>query len=274
VLDGARVHAGAALRRRATWWTGAAWPVTGPFFGLVLFHLFARAGQLPPDAVAQVLPPALPGRVLAGYVPYGAAYLLVLGAVLVGNEYRWSTVTTLLVQRPGRVRLVLAQSAALAAVAALVVAAEFALCAATSWVIAGIEGAPPTGPPPGAVLVSLAACWLVGTTSALIGALLAHALRGPAGAVGIGLGWLLAVETVVRGLLGLLPGTGWAADLLLGPAVGTLAVALGEAPMAGPFGIGEGGPVAGALAVVLGWAVLAVALTALLVHRRDEVGRG
>ncbi|MCO1656620.1 ABC transporter permease subunit [Pseudonocardia humida] len=278
VLDGAAVHLGAMLRRRATWWACGAWVVAGPFFGLVVLYLVVSLGGIPEPAASQVLagllPPALPGTVASGYVPYAAPYLLVLGAVLVGNEYRWGTVAVLLVQRPGRARLVLAQALALVVVVGAAVLAEYAVAAGVSATIAALEGAGATGPPGGALLASLAACWLAGSVFALVGVLLAHALRSPAGAIGVGLVWVLVVETAVRGLLAVLPGVGWVQDLLLGPAVGTLAVALGAPAVDASFGVGPGGDPVAAVAVLLGWAVLAVGLSALLVRRRDVPARG
>jgi ABC-2 type transport system permease protein len=275
-LDDVAAHVGALLRRRATLWIGGAWAVLGPAFGMVVPYLVLRSGGIPAASagplLAGLLPAALPGSVLAGYTPYGGAYLLLLGAVLVGNEYRWGTAATLLVLRAGRPRTVLSQAVALVLVAAGAALVEFALCALTAVVIGALEGSAPAGPEVGAVLVSLAAAWLAGSAFALVGALLAHATRSPAAAVGIGLVWVLGVETAVRGLLAAL-GPAWAVDGLLGPAVGALAIGLGEPAVDAPFGVGRGGSPVAAVVVLLGWSVAAAALSALVVARRDVASR-
>jgi hypothetical protein len=271
-LDDVAAHAGALLRRRATLWIGGAWAVLGPALGMVVPYLVLRSGRIPAESAAPLLagllPAALPASVLAGYTPYGGAYLLLLGAVLVGNEYRWGTVATLLVQRAGRPRTVLSQAAALVLVVAAAVLAEFALCALTAGLIGALEGAAPVGPEPAAVLTSLAAAWLAGSAFALVGALLAHATRSPAAAVGIGLVWVLGVETAVRGVLAAV-GAGGVEAGLLGPAVGALAVGLGTPSTDAPIGVGSGGSPAVAVAVLVAWAAVAAALAALVVARRD-----
>jgi hypothetical protein len=276
VLDDVITHAAALLRRRATWWIGGAWVVLGPVLGMVVPYLVLRSGGIPagaaPAVLAAVAPASLPASVLAGYTPYGGAYLLLLGAVLIGNEYRWGTVATLLVQRAGRVRVVLSQVVAVVLVVAVAVVAEFALCAVTAVLIGAVEGAAPIGPEPGAVLASVAAAWLAGSAFALLGVLLAHATRSPAAAVGIGLVWVLGVETAVRGLLAAV-GAGGAADVLLGPAVGAMAIGLGEPVAGAPIGVGRGGSPAVAVVVLIGWVVVAAALSVLLVGRRDVGAR-
>jgi ABC-2 type transport system permease protein len=269
-VDDLAAHAGALVRRRATLWIGAAWAVLGPVLGMVVPYLVVRSGAMPAEAagpvLAGLLPAALPGSMLAGYTPYGGAYLLLLGAVLVGNEYRWGTVATLLVQRAGRVRTVLSQVVALVLVVAGVVLAEFASSAVTAVVIGALEGGAPDGPQPGAVLASLAAAWLAGSAFALVGVLLAHLTRSPAAAVGIGLVWLLGVESAVRGLLSVL---GVVAGGLTGSAVGALAVGLGAPAVDAPIGVGAGGSPVVAVLVLLAWAGAAAGLSALVVGRRD-----
>ena len=143
-------------------------------------------------------PENLVPNLIPGYPNVGAPIALILGALAVGSEYGWSTFKTVLTQRPGRTALFFGKLLALGVVLALLVVLTFATAAASSLVVAVLASAPVKGPPLGELVRALGAGFLILTTWAAFGALLATLLRSTA--LSIGLVYSLVLETVIFNL--------------------------------------------------------------------------
>jgi ABC-2 type transport system permease protein len=143
-------------------------------------------------------PENLVPNLIPGYPNVGAPIALILGALAVGSEYGWSTFKTVLTQRPGRTALFFGKLLALGVVLALLVVLTFATAAASSLLVAVLAGAPVKEPPLGELVRALGAGFLILTTWAAFGALLATLLRSTA--LSIGLVYSLVLETVIFNL--------------------------------------------------------------------------
>jgi ABC-type transport system involved in multi-copper enzyme maturation permease subunit len=279
VKDVVRAELLSARKRPGVWVVGGAWTGLALAFGMVVpYIVWLAVRNRPPGSAGdpdKLIGGLLPDRFLAGtvdlYPMFGSALMLILGAVLVGGEYRWGTWGTLLVQRPGRRTAVLAKASAVAVVLLCVTVLVVACAAAASAAAAGLSGRGAHWPGAATLLGGVGAAWLISMAAAALGMFLAILLRATGAAIGVGLLWLLALENLVSGLAGVLPALHWPQRLLIGPSAGSLATALdptGTVDSAVPGVVSVSGPVT-ASAVLAGYVVVCVGLSALLMSRRD-----
>ncbi|WP_336033751.1 ABC transporter permease [Geodermatophilus sp. FMUSA9-8] len=263
------------LRRRpATWVLLGLWPALQLVFSLLIPYISYTRGSSyegsPPEVLlASTLPDRLVGNALSGLPLFGGALLLTLGALLAGSEYGWGTLKSLLAQGPRRTTVLAGQLLALVTVLAATVALSFALTAAVSAAIAGAESAPADWPGLAELARGFGGGLLVATTWGALGVLLGTALRGTALAIGLGLVWVLAVESLVVNVAAPLLGFFDALQRgLPGVNAGSLVAALagGDVRTPGVVAVVDGGQAAWVLAAFL---AAATALTALLLARRD-----
>ena len=110
-------------------------------------RLGVRPREAPRQCAARAFCPA------TGLYPlFGSAMMLLLGTILIGGEYRWGTLGTLLTQGPSRAATVLAKWAAVAAAALCVVVALFAALAVASLIVAEALGKPVRWPDAATIL--------------------------------------------------------------------------------------------------------------------------
>ncbi|MEU2347831.1 ABC transporter permease subunit [Modestobacter sp. NPDC049651] len=264
------------LRRPATWVLLGLWPSLQLVFSTVIPYSSYRRGSAyegssPEALLAQVLPDRLVENALSGLPLFGGALLLTLGALLAGSEYGWRTLGTLLTQGPRRRSVLTAQLLALLVVLAGTVVVSLLVTAVASRAIAGIESAPVAWPSAARLTAGFGGGLLIALTWGVLGMLLGTALRGTALPVGLGLVWVLAVENLVVNVAAPLLGFFDAAQAALpGVNAGSLVAAL-----AGPGATlrtpGVAATVGGTQAALVlgGFLVAAVALTGLLLVRRD-----
>jgi ABC-2 type transport system permease protein len=268
-----------ARKRPGVWVVGGAWTGLALAFGMIVPYIVWLAVRNRPRGSAgdpeKLIGGLLPDRFLSGtvdlYPMFGSALMLILGAVLVGGEYRWGTWGTLLVQRPGRVSAVLGKAAAVAVVLLCVTVLVVACSAAASAGAAGLSGRSAPWPGVATLLGGIGAAWLVSMAAASLGMFLAILLRATGAAIGVGLMWLLAVENLVSGLAGILSALEWPQRLLIGPSAGSLATALdptGKVNTSIPGVVSVSGPVTASV-VLAAYVVVCLGLSALLVSRRD-----
>ena len=244
--------------------------------GLTFTYLVPYAGYVggtdgPPGSdrgLAAILPDQLVGNSLGGLPVFAGAIALVIGVLAVGGEYGWGTWKTVLVQGPSRLTVYAGKLVGVAVATFVLVAATFVAGAVTSAVIATVEDRPLSWPAASDLVLGYASGWLIATMWAVLGVLLAVALRGVALPIGLGLVWVLAVQNLLAGIAA--PLLHWVADLqtgLPGPNAGSLAAAFGatdDTPgVAALVGGGQAALVVGAYLV--GFA----ALGGLLLRRRD-----
>ena len=252
--DVVRAELLSARKRPGVWVVGGAWTGLAVAFGMVVpYVVWLAVRNRPPGSAGdpeKLIGGLLPDRFLAGtvdlYPMFGSALMLILGAVLVGGEYRWGTWGTLLVQRPGRGTAVLAKASAAAVVLLCVTVLVVGCSAAASSAAAGLSGRGAHWPGAATLLGGVGAAWLISMAAAALGMFLAILLRATGAAIGVGLLWLLALENLVSGLAGVLPALHWPQRLLIGPSAGSLATALdptGTVDSAVPGVVSVSGPV-------------------------------
>lgn len=152
------------------------------------------------DQIRSLLPENLVSGTVPGFANLGAAIALILGTLVAGGEYGWGTLKTILTQRPGRSQVFGGKLLALWATLVVFALLVFAGSAAASYAIAGLEGSPPDWPPAGEVLRGFGAGVLILTLWGAFGVLLATLFRSTALAVGLGLVYVLVLESIVLGL--------------------------------------------------------------------------
>lgn len=270
----------ATRRRPGVWVVGSVWLGLTIVFGMAVPYIvyLAISGSEPaqggdPEALlATLLPDQLVSTTLSLFPLFGSAIMLIMGAVLAGGEFRWGTWGTLLTQGPSRTSVVLAKLGALAVVLVGVAVATFVTVGAIGAVLAVVEDRAMAWPGPGRVAAGLGSAWLVSLAAASLGFALGMVFRGTGTALGVGLVWLLALESAVNGLSFLLD-VAPVQKVLLGPNAGSLAVALGATPQeegGTPGVVATSGPLAACLTLA-GYVVVLAAVSVWLSRRRDQV---
>jgi ABC-2 type transport system permease protein len=243
VLRSTRAELLRLSRWPALWTTVVAELLLNLLFGYVFGYVSYRNGGggmsegVPRDQLlADLLPDAVPRVAVQGMPMFAGALVLVLGALVAGNGYSWGTVKTVALQGPGRLTSFAGTLVALAVVVLGLVVALFASDIVTSLLVAAAEGRPVVAPDALDLLTSFGGGVLVMTVWTLAGVLVGTVARGPALSVGLGLVWVLAVENLLRGVGSIWSPMQRVTDLLPGTAAGSLAGALGAAPVSEPGG--------------------------------------
>ncbi|WP_030934245.1 ABC transporter permease [Streptomyces sp. NRRL B-24720] len=269
----------ATRKRPGVWVVGGAWAGLSVAFGMVVPYIVWLAIRNRPTGSAgdpeQLIGGILPDKFLSGtvdlYPMFGSALMLILGAVLVGGEYRWGTWGTLLVQGPGRSSAVLGKAMAAAVAVLCVTVLVLAASAGASGLASALTGRPAHWPDAATLLGGIGAVWLISMAAASLGIFLSILLRGTGAAIGVGLLWLLALENLVSGLAGTLPALKWVQRLLIGPSAGSLATALdpsGKPNTSIPGVVSVSGPLSASL-ILAAYVVVCLGLSCLFVNRRD-----
>jgi ABC-2 type transport system permease protein len=266
-------------KRSAVWVLFGAGLVLSLIFGYLLPYLAYTTGDENPstDGVPrdEILRGMLPERVIdntiGGYPIFAGALALVLGAIVIGGEYTWGTLKTVLTQRPGRGTILASQFLALGTMIALWVVGIFIACSLCSIAIAAAESGSMTWPSIGTLLQGLAGGWLVLMTWCLAGAVLAVAFRNVALPIGLGVVWILGIETLLAGVVSsLLPGLKWLANALPGTNAGSLVFSVtGMAASDAPPGVRDAVGGTRALLTLFAYCAVFAALSLWTTRRRD-----
>jgi ABC-2 type transport system permease protein len=131
----------------------------------------------------------------------GGVFALILGVLVQGSEYGWGTMKTLYTQRSGRLTMLFGKVAALAVLVLLMVVGLFAVDAASSVVVAQLDGKPITFPGVDVILEAIVAGFLIFGFWAMFGFALATVFKQSAMAIGLGLAYALVVELLIFSLL-------------------------------------------------------------------------
>ncbi|NIK58778.1 ABC transporter permease [Kribbella shirazensis] len=266
-------------KRSAVWVLFGAGLVLSLIFGYLLPYLGYATGDdnQQTDGVprAEILRGMLPERVvdntIGGYPIFAGALALVLGAIVIGGEYTWGTLKTVLTQRPQRLTILGAQCLALGTMIALWVLGIFAACALSSVGVAAAEDASMSWPTAGDLVQGLAGGWLVLMMWCLAGAVLAVAFRNVALPIGLGVVWILGIETLLAGVVSsLLPSLDWLANALPGTNAGSLVFSVtGMAAADAPPGVRDAVGGGRALLTLVGYCAVFAVLAAWTTRRRD-----
>ena len=192
------------LRQRpAVWWLGAS--LVAIVFALYAFSwieytsssFHVERGITVAQLKATLYPANFSAMVVSGIPLIGGALMVVIGGLVVGSEYAWTTFKTIYTQRPGRLEVLAGEVAALAAINAIVVVALYAAAALSSLIIVNLAGATAVWPAVADILKALAVTWLIFEVWILFGMVLAYLFRQSALAIGLGLAYMLAIETIL-----------------------------------------------------------------------------
>jgi ABC-type transport system involved in multi-copper enzyme maturation permease subunit len=268
-------------KRSAVWVLFGAGLVLSLIFGYLLPYLGYVTGDENPqtDGVprGEILRGMLPERVMdntiGGYPIFAGALALVLGAIVVGGEYTWGTLKTILTQRPGRATVLAAQFLALATMLAVWVLGIFVACALCSIGIAAAENGAMDWPGITSFLEGLAGGWLVLMMWCLAGAVLAVAFRNVALPIGLGVVWILGIETLLAGVVSsLLPDLEFLSNALPGANAGSLVFSVtGMVAADAPPGVRDAVGGGRALLTLLAYCTVFAVLAAWTTRRRDVI---
>ena len=131
----------------------------------------------------------------------GGVFALIMGVLVQGSEFGWGTTKTLYTQRFGRLTMLFGKIIALAVLLMVMVVGLFAVDAASSWLIALIDGKPIAFPAAEVILKAIVASFLIFGFWATFGFGLATIFRQSAMAIGLGLAYALVVEVLIFSLL-------------------------------------------------------------------------
>lgn len=225
-------------------------------FGVValLFAGLVTAGNIGGSPEADRLDPELPFRiVLDGAFPASILALL-MGIILVTNEFRHGTIARTLLATPRRGRLVAVKLLAGAATGVGLMLLTLMVVAATAIIWLGILDVPlALDEAADGAWRAFVAAMLAGTFGAAIGG----AVHSQVGALVGALVWMFVLEPICWVILGLLDVDGVSEYLPAASLGGTVDTA------------GEGLSWFRAVAVVLGWVAVATVLAVLRTRRRD-----
>jgi ABC-2 type transport system permease protein len=160
------------------------------------------AGTTAADYKVGVYPENFIKNSLSGGATVGAAIALILGVLSMGSEYGWGTLKTTFTQRPSRTIMWAAKLVALGGLIAILVVLFYAFAAASSILLASVDGVSYTWPALNEIARAVGATWLVFVMWASLGMLLSVLLRQSALAIGIGLVYVLLIEGIVVGIFG------------------------------------------------------------------------
>lgn len=282
VVDVARAELFKLVHRPAAWTLLAAAVVLSQVFGYLVPYLSYASGDsgpmdgVPTEAIlASTLPDQVVANALGGFPVFAGALALVLGALVLGSEYGWGTVKTVLTQRPGRTAVLAGQGVALAVAVAVGVLVLFALGAASSVAIAATEDRSIAFAPVLELLAGYGAGLAIMLMWAALGAALGVVLRGVALPIGLGVVWVLGVENLVAGVASsVLTALQPVRDVLPGINAGSLASAVMPSRPAGvdtPPGINSDVADLRALLTVAVYIAVCATVTLWAYRRRDVV---
>jgi ABC-type transport system involved in multi-copper enzyme maturation permease subunit len=203
----------------------------------------------------------------------GGVLALILGVLSVGSEYGWGTLKTLLTQRPARLDVFAAKFVAVAGTLAVFAVLNMAAAAVVSVLLALVDHQSLAFPDPVQIVAGLGATWLIWNWYAAFGGFLAYLFKQSALAIGLGLAYLLVVESIVFGLLGQVGGTVTQniEKFFPGPNASGLIQSFGSATAASQ---GTPAPIAGAgqATIVVSLYLLSTLVAgALLLRKRDVI---
>jgi ABC-2 type transport system permease protein len=247
--------------------------LAGRDYALNWYLVSGPNAQLPAGAtladLRQALYPIGLTRMAAGN-PSGitAALEFVVGVLIVGTEYSWGTLRSVLTVGPSRLETFCAKALCLGLVTGIATVLRYPVAAACSVLFATLDHQALVWPPAAEVAASLPAAWLIALCYASFGACLAFVFRRSTMAYGVGLTYLFVIEDRVFGIFGaanplltqawkLFPGPNATA---LAGSFGSLGAAAGQSLM-----IDTGR----AVLTLTAYTVVALAVSAVLLVRRD-----
>lgn len=226
------------------------------------------------DAVAilGLLPQNLVHWFVPGLTNLGGTLIVILAALIGGSEYGWTTLKTMLTQRPGRLKIFIGKLLALFFLLIIFVLLGYLAAALGSLVVASLEGAQVGWPPALDVAKSAGAMLLIFAAWAALGFGLAIIVRGTALAIGLGLVYGLVIDGLIVAFSGISDLMKSVSQGLLGTNASALLDVFRLTTATRGFGGERGAPIAGpgqAAAVLVLYIVVFLVVAGFLLERRD-----
>ena len=194
------------------------WIIIGLFLALAILLGYAITSLIythPPAGSSQGLPPGttladfkvalypqnVVKQTMSQWGVLGGVFALIVGVLTQGSEYGWGTIKTLYTQRYGRLTMLFGKIAAMFVVVLVIVIGLFAVDAASSWIVALLDGKTSSFPAADVFLKAIGAALLIFSFWAVFGFGLATVFRQSALAIGLGLAYALVIELLIFGLL-------------------------------------------------------------------------
>jgi ABC-type transport system involved in multi-copper enzyme maturation permease subunit len=149
-----------------------------------------------PVLLSNLYPDHVVAQVMNAGFPLGAAMAIVVGAIIAGSEYSWSTQKTMLTQGPGRLTIWAGKVFVFTVWMGLATLVLFALGTASSAIVAIFENHAIVWPAVDDIFKGMGAIWLVFAANGALGLALGVFIRQSAAALGLGLVYLLSIEVI------------------------------------------------------------------------------
>lgn len=147
--------------------------------------------------ILSLYPDQFVNNVMGAGFPIAAAMAIALGALFAGAEYSWGTLKTLLTQRSGRLTTWLGRVVVFEFWMAILTLVLFAVGAASSVVVASIQGHAIAWPALIDLGKGMATIFLIFSLNGALGMALGTLFKNSAAALGVGLVYLLALQIIV-----------------------------------------------------------------------------
>lgn len=219
------------------------------------------------DLFKALYPPNFHRVALSSVNGLGAAIAIILGVLAQGSEYGWGTLKTILTQKPGRLAFFLGKSLALLLVSLVLAILIMLAAAATSSVLALLDGKGIQWPDAFVILKATAALWLILTVWTSLGVMLAVVFQQSALSMGVGLVYGFVIEGLVFGIFGSNPSLQNIEKAFPGANATALADAFGQGNVTRPVEALVS-PTQATL-VLIAFAIAFLAVSAALLVRRD-----
>lgn len=270
------------LRKRAAAWTLLGfWTALALLFSYALpYYAFTSDLNFHGRGVGALLliallPQNLIANITSSFPFFGGTMVLILGALMMGSEFSWGTLTPVFTQRASRLKVFLSKMIALGLALIPFVLSVFVLGLTASVLIAWREGQAIDLPPLFDLLLALGATWFVLAAWASFGVLLAVLSRGTSLAIGLGIIYGLVLENIISAFGRQIDLLASVSNALLRTNCYSLISSLGASIQseAGPGGF-SGTLVSGtqAFAVLGGYIILFMTVSAILIRWRDVAG--
>ncbi len=192
------------LYKRPAIWVLALVTIVSTLFWLLIYWIIKITPQEAQTTQGNVVftqmisPENVLGLALTSISGFGGAVALILGAMTVGGEYGWNTWKTVLTQKPTRSQVFFGKLLGTASVVALYTLISIATAYLDSLVVMQIEGIKANWPSIAELIRAIGAGLLIMGAWTSIGIFLATLFKGTALAVGLGLIYSLALETIMQ----------------------------------------------------------------------------
>ena len=267
------------LRRRpAVWILFGIWVFLVALFAYIIPYIIyvtpsADTGGTPRSVlIGEIIPHAFVQNVLAGFPFFGAALVLIGGTMIVGSEFGWGTLGAMFTQRPGRLSVLGGKLLALASMSLAFTVAALAIGAIASPIVAAAQNQPQHWPSVASILAGFGVGWLILTAFAFGGLFIAVVFRSASIPVGLGLVYLLVVESLIAGFANSTRALFLVHEALPGANAGALAKSLITAKGIDAPGLTTMTGWQQSLIVLALWVVGFVVVSAVLLRRRDVTG--